>query len=171
LAGRIVRLRSRRLEDAADEYRWRTDEEMCRLDATTPIDLTYPEFMERHFVELEYPGLTYTLAIDALDGRHIGNCSMFNFDILNNSAETGILIGEKAYWDRGYGSDALNTFLQHVFDTSSIQRVMLRTLDWNQRAQKCFEKCGFRPSGSLAKGEYNFILMEIRQPQLLAGNH
>ena len=167
LTGKKVRLRPRRLEDAADEYRWRSDEELCRLDATDPLDFTFGEFLERYSVELEYPGLSYTLAVDTLDGIHIGDCSLFNFDLPGATAETGILIGQKAYWGQGYGVDALQTFISYIFATSDIEKLLLRTLDWNERAQKCFEKCGFSPCGNTACGEYRFMIMEIRRRQAL----
>ncbi len=163
LTGEKVRLRSRRLEDAADEYRWRVDDDLCKLDAATPITLPYNEFREHYALELEYPGLTYTLAIDALDGRHIGNCSLFNFDFINSVGEIGVLIGEKVYWERGYGVDAVKTFITHIFETSEINRIILRTLNWNSRAQRCFEKCGFQAFSNLTKGKYDFILMDIQR--------
>jgi RimJ/RimL family protein N-acetyltransferase len=161
LTGEKVRLRPRRLEDAVAEYRWRTDEELCRLDASEPLALTYNEFLQRYTVELEFPGLTYTLAIDTLDGTHIGSCSLFNFDLAGSVAETGIMIGEKPYWGRGYGENAMNTFILDIFETSGLQRLMLRTLDWNERARACFEKCGFVSCGSVARGEHCFIIMQV----------
>ena len=161
LTGRKVRLRPRRLEDAADQYRWRRDEELCRLDASIPTSFAFAEFLDRYSVELEYPGLTCTMAIDTLDGKHIGECSLFNFDFLNNTAEFGILIGEQDFWGRGYGTDAVTVLLQDIFATSDLNRLLLRTLDWNTRAQKCFEKCGFTASGSVVNGDYCFIVMEI----------
>jgi RimJ/RimL family protein N-acetyltransferase len=170
VTGEKVSLRPRGIEDAADEYRWRTDEELCRLDATIPIELTYSDFLERYYVELEYPGLTYTIAVDTLEGRHIGNCSLFNFDFLTGNAEVGLMIGEKEFWDQGYGRDALKIFLLHIFQTSNLNTILLRTLDWNKRAQACFIKCGFTPCGTMAKEGYNFIVMEIKRFQVVAGN-
>lgn len=168
VTGEKVSLRPRRIEDATDEYRWRTDEELCQLDATLPIELTYSDFLERYSVELEYPGLTHTMAVDSLDGRHIGNCSLFNFDFLSGNAEVGLMIGEKAFWEQGYGGDALKTFLRFVFQISDINTVLLRTLDWNKRAQACFTRCGFTPCGTMAKEGYNFIVMEIKRSQVIS---
>ena len=167
LTGRKVRLRPRRLEDAADQYRWRCDEELCRLDASIPTSFAFVEFLDRYSVELEYPGLACTLAIDTLEGKHIGECSLFNFDFLSSTAELGILIGEKDFWGRGYGTDAVNILLQDIFATSDLNRLLLRTLDWNTRAQKCFEKCGFTAGGSLVSGDYHFIVLEITRPKAL----
>jgi len=167
LTGNKVRLRPRRLDDAAAEYKWRRDEELCLLDASEPLTLGYNEFLERYSVELEFPGLTYTLAVDTLDGDHIGSCSLFNFDLTGNSAETGIVIGEKPYWERGYGEDAINTFMLDIFQTSGLQRLILRTLDWNARARACFEKCGFVSRGSMVRGEHRFIIMQVESVAVL----
>jgi RimJ/RimL family protein N-acetyltransferase len=170
LNGEKVKLRPRSLDDCANEYKWRTDEELCRLDAALRLDLSPADFRERYSAELEYPGLTYTLAIDTLEGIHIGVCSLFNLDFLKGAAETGILIGEKTYWGTGHGADALRLLLKYVFEISSMEIIMLRTLDWNRRAQRCFEKCGFVPYSSLIKGDYNFVLMRIERQQAPAVN-
>ena len=164
LTSKKVSLRRRKLDDGVREYAWRTDEELCRLDATIPLELSLAEFLDRYSVELEYPGLTYTLAIDTLEGLHIGVCSLFNLDFLNSIVEIGIMLGEKKYWDMGYGAEAVLTFVTYIFNTSSIDKIVLRTLDWNLRARRCFEKCGFAPSGTQTKGQYCFLLMEIRRP-------
>lgn len=165
LCGEKIRLRPRKIEDCIDVYRWRTDEELCRLDATIPLDLSYAEFFDRYTVELEYPGLTYTLAIELPDGTHIGECSLFNIDFIDNSTEIGIIIGEKSHWDRGFGADAVETFVRHIFDTSGIELILLRTLDWNIRAQKCFLKCGFTVCGDTTREGYHFLVMERRRPK------
>jgi RimJ/RimL family protein N-acetyltransferase len=164
LAGDEVSLRPRTLDDCADEYAWRTDGELCRLDASTPLPMTLDEFRNRYSAELEFPGLTYTLAIDTRQSIHIGVVSLFNLDFMQGSAEVGIMIGEKATWDRGYGTDALKSLLDFAFEVSSLNSVSLRTLDWNLRAQRCFEKCGFSRYGALRRGEYSFVLMRTRRP-------
>jgi RimJ/RimL family protein N-acetyltransferase len=167
LTGDKVRLRPRRPEDAEAEYRWRADRELCRLDATEPLTHGYDEFQLRYGVELEYPGLTHTIAIDTLDRIHIGSCSLFNLNLAVNSAEIGIMIGEKPYWGRGYGEDALNTFMLDIFESSGLQSLVLRTLDWNMRARICFEKCGFVARGDLLRGEHRFIIMQVERGSVL----
>jgi RimJ/RimL family protein N-acetyltransferase len=164
LTGEKVSLRPRSLEDCTNEYRWRTDVELCRLDAAIPVTLSYAEFLDRYSIELEYPGLTHTLAVDTLEGTHIGECSLFNIDFVDSSTEVGIMIGNKDYWGRGFGTDAMKTFLQHIFNASDVEKVLLRTLHWNARAQKCFQKCGFTQSATVTKGEYRFLVMEALRP-------
>lgn len=165
VTGHKIRLRPRRVEDAADEYRWRTDEELCLLDAAIRLELTYPDFLDRYMAEIEYPGLTFTLAVETMDGRHIGNCSMFNFDFLTGTAEVGLMIGEKDCWGKGYGSDIMKTFLNYIFRVSTLHTILLRTLGWNKRAHACFKKCGFTPCGTTSRDNYRFTVMEIKRPE------
>ncbi len=160
LIGSKARLRPKRLEDAANDYIWRRDVELCRLDAATPILCSFEEFLENYIKELYRPSLSYRFAIETLGGRHIGNFSYFNIDEAKKEAEMGIMIGDRAYWDRGYGSDAILTSLNHIFSQTNLKRIHLKTLSWNIKAQKCFQKCGFTPCGYLNHGDRYFLLME-----------
>jgi RimJ/RimL family protein N-acetyltransferase len=57
----------------------------------------------------------------------------------------------------------MKTFIAYMFSTMELDRIYLKTLDWNFRAQRCFEKAGFKRYGTSRRGEYNFVLMEIRR--------
>jgi RimJ/RimL family protein N-acetyltransferase len=39
--------------------------------------------------------------------------------------------------------------------------VYLKTLDWNVRAQRAFERAGFRMCGRLRRGMNTFVVMEF----------
>ena len=158
-----VRLRPKRLQDAVNDYSWRRDAELCSLDAAIPVLCSFEEFLENYVEELHHPSPNYRCAIETLDGKHIGNCSYFNMDEAKSEAEMGIMIGDRAYWNHGYGADAILTSLNHIFSQTKLKRIHLKTLSWNSRAQKCFQKCGFVPCGQLIRGDYTFIIMEIHR--------
>ena len=75
------------------------------------------------------------------------------------------MIGDKEYWSQGYGTDIMTTLVDYIFQNSKLDRLYLKTLDWNLRAQKCFTKSGFKQCGSLKRDGYNFMLMEIYREQ------
>ena len=164
LTGNKVNLRPKRQQDAANDYIWRQDAELCRLDAAIPISCPYEDFLENYIEELNYPGRSYRFAIETQDGKHIGNCSYFNIDETKQDVEMGIMIGDRAYWNRSYGTDTILATLNHIFSKTNLKRVYLKTLIWNVRAHKCFQKCGFIPCGQIIQGDYTFILMEIKHP-------
>ena len=91
------------------------------------------------------------------------NCSFFNLDETHKEAEMGIMIGDKDYWNQGYGTDAVRTALHFIFTNTELDSIRLKTLDWNIRAHKCFLKCGFAVQGNLIVDQYCFILMRINR--------
>lgn len=157
--GTKVRLRYKCFQDAVNDYAWRKDEELCRLDATHIFTGSFEAFCELYNDQQIYSG-SYQFAIETLDGKHIGNCSYYSIDNILQEAEMGIMIGDKGFWNQGYGQDALGISLDYILSQTNLKRIYLKTLSWNERARKCFEKCGFRVYGSSVKGEYIFTLME-----------
>ena len=155
-------LREKRLEDAVDDYAWRTDEELARLDATSPLKMSYEDFLRFSREELAYPSTrSKRLAIDTLDGMHIGNCMFYDIDMRQGAAELGIMIGNRDYWSKGYGTDSVDSMLFHMFTTMPLTRVYLHTLEWNQRALRSFAKSGFVRQKNVRKAGLDFVLMEI----------
>jgi RimJ/RimL family protein N-acetyltransferase len=168
LEGELVVLRPKRMDDAGNDYLWRTDPELAGLDATRPINLTLREYTRYHRDDLEFPSpWSVRLAIDSRDGRHIGNCMYYDIDYNKHHAELGIMIGDREYWGKGYGTDAVRTLLHHVFTGTTIERIYLHTLADNARAQRAFEKAGFRPVKKVRRDGYNFVFMEVRRADWL----
>ena len=161
-----VILRAKKLADAQDDYTWQTDPELARLDAAPLLTMSFSRYLSDYVSELHYPALTRRrFAVDTLDGKHIGNCTYYSTNETKGEAELGIMIGDRNWWDKGYGADAVNTLLSHIFHRTNLTRIYLKTLDSNARAQKCFQKCGFTPYGHLVKDGFSFVLMEIDRKQ------
>ena len=175
LRGRKVILRSYEDGFTDDElariYRWSRDEEVLRWSGGSPTPLTFEEFKERFKRERLRPDPRREIfAIFTPEGELIGRVGCFAIDRKEGQAELGIVIGEKDYWGQGYGSDAVITFLQHIFETEGLQRVYLFTFTHNLRAQRCFAKCGFKRMGvvrrfSVELGEHEGVEMEIRREE------
>ncbi len=160
--GEKVVIRGKRIEDAPDDYAWRTDEELAKLDASQPLRMTYRDFLRFSKDELIYSGGTSRrLAIDTFDGEHIGNCMYYDVDLRRGLAELGIMIGKREYWGRGFGTDAVSALLEYVFANMSIDLVYLHTLEWNERARRAFAKAGLRETVKVRRSGLDFVKMEI----------
>lgn len=160
-SSRVV-LREKRISDAWDDYTWDTDPELAELDAAPVLNATFSQYLVDYIDELgsRRPN-SRSFAIDTLDGKHIGNCSYYDIDEIKNEAELGIMIGNRTYWNKGYGVDTITTLINDIFRQTNLNRIYLKTLESNIRAQRCFQKCGFAPYGSLFKDGFSFTLMEI----------
>ncbi|MSQ14337.1 MAG: N-acetyltransferase [Dehalococcoidia bacterium] len=162
IKGEKVILREKRLEDAESDYKWRSDPELATFDGVPPLRMSLNSYLSVFREELRYPSRRHrTFAIEDYDGRHIGNCMYYDIDEGAGQAELGILIGEREYWSKGYGTDAVNALLHHIFGSTKLERVYLHTLEWNIRAQKSFEKSGFVRIGEVKRSDNIFIAMEI----------
>lgn len=163
IKGKMVVLRDKRLGDAPKDYAWRKDAELADLDATLPINITFAQYLGIYLEELHCANTSgHRFAIETMEGEHIGNCTYYNLNKQKGEAEIGILIGNRNYWGKGYGTDAVVALVDQLFNKEKLKRMYLHTLEWNDRAQKCFQKCGFTPLKKVSRGGYKFIQMEIR---------
>jgi RimJ/RimL family protein N-acetyltransferase len=172
VVGVNVLLRDKCADDIADDYAWRRDTELSKLDATLPIQMSSAEFRRYAVEELGYNSRwSKRFAIDALDGdddddeigpgRHIGNCMYYDIDERRSETELGIMIGDREYWGRGYGEDAVRTLLDYIFTSTALGKVYLHTLTWNDRARRSFTKAGFKEIREVRRNSKDFIRMEV----------
>ena len=70
---------------------------------------------------------------------------------LRRAAELGIEylrgIGEREFWSKGYGTDMMKLCQQYVFAELGMERLSLGLHEYNPRALRSYEKCGFRLEG------------------------
>ena len=162
LKGTKIILRDKRPEDAENDYIWRSDPELARLDASLPLTMSFDRYLKLFQDQLKYPTPgSHHFATDTLEGRFIGNCMYYDLDTVNMETELGIVIGDREYWSNAYGYDAVTTLLNHLFSEKNLKRVYLHTLEWNKRAQRCFSKSGFSPVKTVRRMSQDFILMEV----------
>lgn len=152
-----VRLRGVEREDLPRFVRWFADPEV-RAGLLMYLGMSLAR-EERWFEEtLQRPQDEQPLAIDVRTGRdqweHIGSCGLHKIDWRNRSAELGIVIGEKRYWNQGLGTEVIHLLLAHAFETLNLGRVSLQVFEDNPRAQHTYEKAGFVLEGRLRRAEF-----------------
>jgi RimJ/RimL family protein N-acetyltransferase len=87
--------------------------------------------------------------IETEHGQPIGNLGLHAIDETHGRATLGIPIGEKAFWGRGYGTEAIRQVLPYAFEEIGLRRVVLEADEDNLRGIRCYEKCGFVREGLL----------------------
>ncbi len=99
----------------------------------------------------------------AADGKLIGFCGLNHRDPFAQTAELGITIGDKAYWGRGYGREAVGLLVDYGFTKLNLRRIYLRVQARNERAIRAYRACGFIEEGRLRQhvwsdGAYDDLL-------------
>jgi len=165
-----VRLRAVEREDIPRFVEWLNDQEVI---AGLLIKLPMSTWDETHWFEnlASRPAEERPLAVDARlpDGswKHIGNVGLQQIEWTNRVAEFGIFIGDKTFWNHGYGSEATRLTLKHGFETLNLNRIYLYVFETNPRAIRAYEKCGFVHEGKLRQSVYrngryiDILLMSI----------
>ncbi len=157
-----VVLRSKKIHDAEQDYTWKRDKQLAKLDGTYPINMTFVEYKYTYKQNLLFPDPSYTaFAIETKRGKHIGNCMCYNIDRIYKDAELGIVIGAKNYWNKKYGRSALHLLMRYCFTEIRLDRLYLHTLATNLRARSSFASAGFREVAEVLQNGKDIILMEI----------
>ena len=105
----------------------------------------------------------------------IGSLAFTNVDWRNRSSEFGIMIGDKAYWNQGYGTEAVRLLVKHGFNTLNLNRIFLHVFENNPRAIRAYEKVGFVHEGKLRQAEFkdgiyiDILVMSILKDEFLQG--
>ena len=170
--GKNVRLRAIEREDIPNFVRWFNDPELRRyIQMNEPMSKAGEE---RWFEDRLSKKGDYIFGIEAQVGEEwvsIGNLGLHQVDWKNRCAVFGIILGEKAYWGKGLGTEAARTALRFAFDELNLHRVELEVYAFNPRAIRCYEKVGFRREGTrrealFREGKYHDVhTMAILQPE------
>ena len=110
----------------------------------------------------------YNFAIvDKDKDKLIGSVGLFHVDHIHGRAEMGIMIGDRNFWNRGYGTEATQLLLDYSFNALNLCHIRLGVFSFNPRALRCYEKVGFKVVGKfteyiqIAGTRHDMILMEI----------
>lgn len=153
LKGDKVVLRPMRPEDLERYAEFKNDVEVELLGGggvPTPTELG--RLQARYEEHLKAPRETAAwFAIDAQGGKFIGQCLLHNFDNTARACELGITIGDRDFWGRGIGRDAIGLLLKYAFRLRNMERVWLSVSGTNQRAIRAYAACGFIEEGRLRR--------------------
>lgn len=110
---------------------------------------------------------------DRMTKEFIGTVSLFDISKQNQRAEFGIAIHNPENFGKGYGTDATRVMLWVGFHILGLNSVFLLTLDENNRAQRAYEKAGFKRVGTYRQATYilgafhDFVVMDILREDFL----
>lgn len=137
------------LDDAERFTEWVNDMEMglFMLFSTDVFDLD----KERELLmQIRRNNVSFAIVEKATD-EAIGICGLVNVDMVHRHANFGIFIGDKAWWNKGIGTEATQLILDHAFNNLNLNNVSLEVYAFNQRAISCYEKVGFKFVGRRRK--------------------
>ena len=156
LVGEKVLLRPIRRSDIGHFLRWFNDAEVIQY-LTMYLPMT--EMAEEKWIEdvatRSRAGTDAFFVIEATDGDDkttIGNVGLHGISPKDHSAVFGIVIGEKGYWSKGYGTEATRLILDYGFQQLNLHRISSSVLAFNERSIRLHKKVGFVEEGRQRDG-------------------
>lgn len=138
LVGERIYLSPRNGEDVEIFTEWLNDFYVTDYIGRSHQTLTLQE--EKAYLEKNQDDKNTFAIVDSITDQMIGTIGLHSVDNINRTATLGIFIGDKNYWSKGYGTEAIQLILDFGFNYLNLNNIDLTLMEFNQRALKCYAK-------------------------------
>lgn len=165
LVGDRIYLSPRSIDDAEIFTKWINDFEVTDYIGRSAAVMTL-EGEKRYLEQNSNPEASFVIVTLDKD-EMIGTVSLERINNTNRSATLGIFIGNKEYLSKAYGTEAIRLILDYGFNYMNLHSIKLDLMSFNERALKCYKKCGFKEVGRHRENKfvngkyYDTICMDI----------
>jgi ribosomal-protein-alanine N-acetyltransferase len=169
IVGTNIYLRPLDENDANGDYpSWLNDNDVCMGNSHHTFPNTKKATIEYiSFVSSSRDAIVLAI-VEKVTGRHVGNISLQDINLIYRSAEFAIIIGEKSSWGKGYGEEAGLLLMKHGFENLNLHRIYCGTFENNKGMQKLAEKLHMKSVGRQRQAAYkNGKYLDILQYDLL----
>lgn len=90
------------------------------------------------------------------DNCLIGLVGLKDINILNQTAEFYIIIGDRTMWGKGYGTEATKLMINYGFQELNLNRIQTQDMEENVGGWRADEKAGFKLEGVLREMIFRF---------------
>ena len=137
-----IYLRALELDDYKVSVLWRNDPEILSMLCGQKYFVS--EEAEKKWVLDASHDKNVRLAVcTKKDNIYIGNVYLTDINLVNRSAQSHVLIGNKDYWGGGYGRDAVMLLLDYAFNELGLHRIEASIIDSNIASLKMHQHCGY----------------------------
>lgn len=82
------------------------------------------------------------------EGEAIGATGIHGIDWLNAHGTTGIVIGEKKHWGKGYATEVMRLRTHYAFRELNLHKLLSEVFVANEASRRALEKNGYRTIGT-----------------------
>jgi len=156
ILGSGIRLRAIERQDLPQFVAWFNDPDVRHgLALNFPMSLPEEETWFEEVLKQPQAERPLVIEVETPQGwQGIGTCGLHRIDWINRHAELGISIGDKTFWNQGYGRKAVRLLVRFAFQTLNLHRVYLQVYENNARAIRAYEHAGFVHEGRLRQARF-----------------
>jgi RimJ/RimL family protein N-acetyltransferase len=160
LIGQKLYLRLIEESDVGEEYvEWLNDGEVTHYLVTGKFPST-PETIRDYLKRFQDSKTDLIFAIVDLETeKYIGNVTLNRISWIHRTADTGLMIGQKEFWGKGYAFEAWSLIIEYAFQRLGLRKIIAGAVDKNAASIVVLKKLGFKVEGTfrqefLVDGEY-----------------
>lgn len=163
LVGKNVYLRPVEFTDAPLIQTWHNDPELRKLGGNPKLLST--KDTEEEDIQKAYKSddEAYLMIVKKANNDAIGFIRLNRLTSRDRNVWLRMVIGDKASWGKGYGSQVLRAVSHWIFNELNVHRVECETYATNEGALKFFKRMGFKKEGvhrqaHFTEGKYEDII-------------
>lgn len=159
LKGNKVYLKLFEEEDIPNRVKWINDPDIqntLNYDIPTSVSKTKRWFDKAVFDLSRREFSIFTVE----DNKPIGFCGLMNIEMPVMKAELHCVIGEKAYWSGGYGTEVYRLLVDYGFTELGLNKIYGYQLLNNFGAHRVVEKLGWTREGMLRQDIYSHGILK-----------
>jgi len=168
IEGEGIILRSISEDDVTQKYLdWINNKEVNRFLGVGKKEQSLEDLQSYVKEKISKKDCLFLAIIEKKLNLHIGNVKIEPIDYNNRKAAIGIMIGNKNFWGRGHGTEAMHIAANLCFQNLSLDRVTLGVAADNIGGIKAYKKVGFVQEAFLREDvikngkKYDWILMGL----------
>jgi diamine N-acetyltransferase len=139
-----IKLRKLQQKDAPFMLEWMHD---GSITCNFQHDFVHATIETVHqFIENSYTDTDQNFAVVDENDEYLGTISLKHISHSNDKAEYAIVLRKKVH-GTGAAVSATKELLRYAFEDLCLHKVYLSVIEENLRAQKMYEKCGFKYEG------------------------
>lgn len=146
----MVKLAPLQPQDVACFYKWISDSDVIEYSLSAFQGMKTIEQIDNWFAATLRDAKSINLGIYLEKTNElIGYAGLSSISTTNQSGEYFILIGKKAFWGKGVGTQVTNQVLTMGFSICKLNRIMLTVSEFNIGGLKAYAKAGFVVEGRM----------------------
>lgn len=150
LVGKRIYLRPMQMKDVNGPYfDWLNDYEITRFLETGSFPTTRATLTHYLKSVARHPDNVMLAIMDRKTDDYVGNIKLGPIHAIHRRGDMGIMVGNKRFWGKGYGSEAIALILEYGFTRLNLHKITLGVYADHKPAVKAYQKLGFRIEGIL----------------------
>lgn len=143
-----------RAENLARVHAWQNDPELLELTSDTVTFQTEAQTRDalERWMSTNCDDILHLAVHVSATGDLIGFAQIAFIDHHHRRCRMALVIGEREYWGRGLGTEAILRMVRYCFEDLDLLRIGAEMFAFNDRSIRAFAAAGFRREGVLRDG-------------------